>query len=706
MADGERAARGHHQAGGGEMVGRDPGPAEIGANRLQSPLDVAAPASVEHDATVPARARDPVPTPYRSPVPRTRLIAAFTTFALLGAAVTFVAPISAGAVGNPPYSSPVNIPADDFPDPFVLRVGTDNWYAYGTDGDLGNVQVMSSPDLVTWTNAAPGGSVNGGALTTAGTWAQNDDVWAPSVLDTGSGYVLYATFVAKATGKRCVGAATSTKPQGPFTAQASPLVCNDAEGGVIDPDVFVTAGGAYLLWKTEGVPGSAAPALFSQPLTASGTGLSGSPARLLVSRFPWEGTLIENPTMVADNGRYYLFYSGNEWESGSYGVGWGVCAGPQGPCVNPPDKPLLISESATLQGPGGGTVFQDENGNWWIGFAAWINNKTTEATGSRKLFFRRLQFQSGRPVIQAPDGSFPAQPFAQRVAGADRYDTAARFSAKTVQASRPITYVATGSAFPDALSSGPASGLEGSPVILVQRDGVPAPARAELARVHPGHIVIMGGTGAISDAVLNDVKQYSVGGNSIHREAGVNRYHTASLVSRNTYKNGAPVAYIATGENFADALAGGAAGARNGGPLLLVERDGIPPDTATELGRLKPGRIVVLGGQGAVSSGVETQLRQYGPVTRIAGTNRYDTAAKVARSEFGTLIGGVVVATGEAFPDAVAAGAAGFPVLLVPSTGEAPAEVKAALAALNPLGMLVLGGPGAVSDHTLASLLS
>jgi hypothetical protein len=69
-------------------------------------------------------------------------------------------------------------------------------------------------------------------------------------------------------------------------------------------------------------------------------------------------------------------------------------------------------------------------------------------------------------------------------------------------------------------------------------------------------------------------------------------------------------------------------------------------------------------------------------------------------------VGGVVVATGEAFPDAVAAGAAGLPVLLVPSTGEAPPEARAALNALAPLGVLVLGGPNAVSDHTLASLLA
>ena len=63
-----------------------------------------------------------------------------------------------------------------------------------------------------------------------------------------------------------------------------------------------------------------------------------------------------------------------------------------------------------------------------------------------------------------------------------------------------------------------------------------------------------------------------------------------------------------------------------------------------------------------------------------------------------------MIATGQSFPDAVAAGAAGFPVLLVPSRGAAPAEVRSAIDALRPLGVLVLGGEAAVSPATLASL--
>src|SRR5262249_9466946 len=156
-------------------------------------------------------------------------------------------------------------------------------------------------------------------------------------------------------------------------------------------------------------------------------------------------------------------------------------------------------------------------------------------------------------------------------------------------------------------------------VLLVNRDAIPASTAAELTRLHPGHIVVLGGVSAISDAVYAQLASYSNG--SIHREPGTDRYDTAARVSANTFRDGAAVAYAATGAQCPDALAAGAAGAANHGPVLLVTRDAIPAPTAAELNRLRPGRIVVLGGSAAVSPGVVSALHAYtaGAVTSIAG---------------------------------------------------------------------------------------
>jgi hypothetical protein len=95
----------------------------------------------------------------------------------------------------------------------------------------------------------------------------------------------------------------------------------------------------------------------------------------------------------------------------------------------------------------------------------------------------------------------------------------------------------------------------------------------------------------------------------VTRLAGPDRYATAVEISKATFPNGnVPVVYIATGLNFPDALAGAPAAALGGGPLLLVAPDAIPSVVATELARLKPARIVVLGASGVVSPAVVAAL--------------------------------------------------------------------------------------------------
>jgi subtilisin len=95
----------------------------------------------------------------------------------------------------------------------------------------------------------------------------------------------------------------------------------------------------------------------------------------------------------------------------------------------------------------------------------------------------------------------------------------------------------------------------------------------------------------------------------VTRLAGPNRFATAADISAATFKTGAPVVYVANGLNFPDALAGAAAAAHDGGPMLLVRRDSVPTEVKAELTRLKPGRIVVLGGGSMVSAATTSALR-------------------------------------------------------------------------------------------------
>jgi putative cell wall-binding protein len=191
----------------------------------------------------------------------------------------------------------------------------------------------------------------------------------------------------------------------------------------------------------------------------------------------------------------------------------------------------------------------------------------------------------------------------------------------------------------------------------------------------------------------------------VQRAEGPDRYATAAKLSEGAFAPDVPVAYVATGLNFPDALAAGAAGAHFGGPVLLTKGDTLQPATATELARLKPKRIVVVGGPDVVSSTTEAQLRSLAPeVVRLAGADRWETSRAVARDMRGTREAQMVsLATGGDFPDALSAGPAvaalGGSLVLVGTT-LAPGMAEEVLRN-EPALIVAVGGPSVVSASVL-----
>ena len=284
----------------------------------------------------------------------------------------------------------------------------------------------------------------------------------------------------------------------------------------------------------------------------------------------------------------------------------------------------------------------------------------------------------------------------ERVAGADRYGTAAAISRRFFQTATTV-FVATGAGFPDGLAAGPAAARLAGPVLFVARDAIPAATRTEIARLGARDVIVVGGTGVISEAVRGELDRMVAG--TATRLAGADRYGTAAAVAA-LFPAGTPTAYVATGAAFPDALSGGAAAAREGAPVLLTRRDELPAAAQAELRRLSPSRIVILGGTGAVGPGVEATLRGIAPtVVRLAGADRYETAVAVSRASYPGGSGVAFVATGVAYPDALAAVPAAArqraPILLARG-GALPASTEAELARVNPGTTFLLGGEGAV----------
>jgi len=287
---------------------------------------------------------------------------------------------------------------EDFADPFVLSVDQaigHQLFAFGTQNAAAQVPVLHSTSIL-------GREEVSGALPLLPAWSAPGGVWAPAVLAVGGQHVLYYATTDAASGRQCISVATSDEPEGPFTdASSGPLVCPLELGGAIDPSPFTDRDGTtHLLWKNDGNCCDIPTRIFSQPLSPDGLQLAGPAQELLRSDQPWEGSVIEAPAMLEQDGTYLLFYSANAWNTAAYAIGYASCAGPRGPCDKPLDGPWLASSEAAA-GPGGMEVFRDGDGDLRAIFHAWVGAVGYEAGGVRQLFTIGIDLVDGRPVTVA-----------------------------------------------------------------------------------------------------------------------------------------------------------------------------------------------------------------------------------------------------------------------------------------------------------------
>ena len=281
----------------------------------------------------------------------------------------------------------------DFPDPDVLQLEGE-FYAYATNSDGVHVQAAHSTDLINW-------EYLGEVFPTLPAWAVQDFgwTWAPEVsaAPDGSGYILYFTTrfkVGESGSTQCIGVATAESPRGPFTPVGEePLVCPISDGGAIDAATFVDDDGThYLLWKNDGNSQGGISYIHIQPLSADGLSLVGEPTRLIKADQRWEGILVEGPTIWKQDGKYYLFYSANDYASPRYAAGVAVADSVLGPYEKAAEPVLESVLNAGIVGPGGQDVVTDTQGRTWILFHGW------NAAGVRVMHLARLEWQDGIPV--------------------------------------------------------------------------------------------------------------------------------------------------------------------------------------------------------------------------------------------------------------------------------------------------------------------
>lgn len=256
-----------------------------------------------------------------------------------------------------------------------------------------------------------------------------------------------------------------------------------------------------------------------------------------------------------------------------------------------------------------------------------------------------------------------------RNGGTDRYATAANLFVAGGFGGTAV--LASGANFPDALSANFLARQLGTGTLLTDPAALPSITLNTIVTRGVSTVYIVGGTGAVSAAVANQIAATHVANQpnqafiNVVRIAGADRYQTNLAVNEYQFATHT-TAIVATGANFADALAVGPAVVHAQYPLILTTGTALSASAAQQLTDMGVTNVVIVGGTGAVSTAVETAIKGMGITitARLSGTDRTQTAAAIATWETTSVANGglgmaqatVHIANGANFPDALAAG--------------------------------------------------
>lgn len=356
-----------------------------------------------------------------------------------------------------------------------------------------------------------------------------------------------------------------------------------------------------------------------------------------------------------------------------------------------------------------------------------------------------------------------------RIAGSNRIATAVqasveRFADISLRGSMGYfnlssAIVANGYNFPDALAGGSLAGICQGPILLTESGALPAATKAELQRLDPDTVYVLGGTAAVSEAVVQQIEDAfpSWAPVTVVRVEGSDRVATSVEIAKTMsglvstpdppWPGQSPpgFAFICNAYNYPDSLSASSMSAARFAPILLTGASSLDPRVLQCIRDLAITDVAIVGGTSVVSATVESQLKaELGAnrVIRLAGSNRYHTSKVFATwaaglpantAQVGTpgrpnALGRsdrerIAVCRGDDFPDALSAAplcaetwnAAPKPILLTASTttskwlydvdNELPAgarcyleEVWAVTGVPRIERSYILGGSAAVSD--------
>ena len=268
--------------------------------------------------------------------------------------------------------------------------------------------------------------------------------------------------------------------------------------------------------------------------------------------------------------------------------------------------------------------------------------------------------------------------------------------------------IADGRNYADALAGSYLSFNANAPILLVDTNQSHITAVQDYIRANVeagGTIYLLGGAAVVPESVKDGLSGYN-----FKRLGGSDRYETNLQILS---EGGDIVPWFASdiivcsGTGFADSLSAAA----TGDPIMLVKGNSLTAGQMQYLQTLSSAKklfITVVGGTGAVSKNIFTQLKAYGDVYRVGGKDRYETSQLFAEHYFDAITSSAVLAFGGNFPDGLCGGpmakALKAPVLLADDHNHVNAQKYSGSCLLK--NGYVLGGSARFSDETVREVYS
>lgn len=287
-----------------------------------------------------------------------------------------------------------------------------------------------------------------------------------------------------------------------------------------------------------------------------------------------------------------------------------------------------------------------------------------------------------------------------RISGQNRIITSVYVSKSYYETSENLIIASAGN-YPDAMSASPLAKLYNAPILLSSREVLDKEVVQEIERLKVKNVTIVGGSASVSSDIENQLKKL-YGVKTVDRINGKDRYETSAKVADLIYKNSnIKTAVIASGENFADALAIAPFASEKGYPILLSRKNNLPDSILKVVEDNNTNKFYIAGGTASISKKLEGNLSNV--IDRFSGRTRYETALDIAKKQFGDTQE-AFVASGEIWPDALVLGPAGgklgMPILLT-SGLSVPASLTKYISESKIKQLTAAGGGSSVSDRVL-----